>query len=154
MDFVSFFHHWLNDCDYFDWLMVRMQVILLKCICEPGRNRTAAEECAIRVLISVLSSEESTATGRLSQPMGVGRKPNNVSADSMLVTPHLRPTDLVLNKPFVNYIPPPKGHRYIPSCILKTFFFLFFSFYKKRYLYYLLIDTIYSDIAWYGGILY
>lgn len=77
---------------------------------------TGAEECAIRVLISVLSLEESAATGRLSQPMGIGRKPTNVSADSMLVTPHLKPTDLALNKPFVNYTPPPKGHRYIAAC--------------------------------------
>lgn len=48
----------------------------------------------------------------LPQPSGIGRRPANVSADSMLVTPELKPEDLYPIRRYKIYTPPPKGYFY------------------------------------------
>ncbi len=64
----------------------------------------------IRTVLSVLSSEEMAM--HLPQPSGIGRRPTNVSADSMLVTPELKPEDLYPIRRYMTYTPPPKGYFY------------------------------------------
>lgn len=53
------------------------------------------------------------------QPSGIGRRPANVSAESMLITPDLKPHDLFPIKRYLNYTPPPRGKNFV-YCPLKT----------------------------------
>ena len=89
------------------------QIILAKCIRKPGRNSSTGEDGVMRTVLSLLSSEETAM--QVPQPSGVGRRPTNVSADSMLVTPDLRPEDLYPIRRYLTYIPPPKGYTYESS---------------------------------------
>lgn len=83
---------------------------MVKCIREPGRNCSTGEDAVLRTVLSVLSSEEMAM--HLPQPSGIGRRPTNVSADSMLVTPELKPEDLYPIRRYMTYTPPPKGYFY------------------------------------------
>lgn len=83
---------------------------MTKCIREPGRNCTASEDAILRTVLSVLSSEEMSM--HFHQPTGVGRRPTNVSADSMLVNPELKPGDVFPVRRYSTYTPPPKGYVY------------------------------------------
>lgn len=84
--------------------------MLFKCIREPGRTCSAAEDATLRTVLSVLSAEETAMN--LPQPSGIGRRPANVSAESMLVTPDLREEDLYPVRRCTVYTPPPKGYYY------------------------------------------
>lgn len=48
----------------------------------------------------------------LQQPCGIGRRPTNVSAESILVTPELKPNDLFPINRYLTYTPPPPGYAY------------------------------------------
>lgn len=87
-----------------------MQSILVKGIRDPGRNTVTAEEAVLRTVLSILSSEEMSM--QLVQPSNIGRRPANVSADSMLVVPKLNPGELFQVKRYLTYTPPPKGFIY------------------------------------------
>jgi hypothetical protein len=97
-------HHKENSFDLF------FKTILAKCIREPGRNCSVGEEGVLRTVLSLLSSEEMGM--QVPQPSGVGRRPTNVSADSMLVTPELKPEELYPIRRYMTYTPPPKGYSY------------------------------------------
>nr|CAH0102024.1 unnamed protein product [Daphnia galeata] len=88
----------------------KFQSILAKCIREPGRNCSVGEDAVLRSVLSLLSSEEMAM--QVPQPSGVGRRPTNVSADSMLVTPELKPGDLYPIRRYMTYTTPPKGYSY------------------------------------------
>lgn len=83
---------------------------MIRGIREPGRSCSTAEDAVLRTVLSVLSAEEMIMN--LQQPSGIGRRPTNVSADSMLVTPELKPEDLYPIRRYMNYTPPPKGYLY------------------------------------------
>ena len=83
---------------------------MAKCIREPGRNSSVGEDAVLRSVLSLLSSEEMAM--QVPQPSGVGRRPTNVSADSMLVTPELKPGDLYPIRRYMTYNTPPKGYSY------------------------------------------
>lgn len=83
---------------------------MTKCIQEPGRNCTPTEDAALRTVLSVLSGEEMAM--HFHQPTGIGRRPTNVSADSMLITPDLKPGDVFPVRRYATYTPPPKGYVY------------------------------------------
>lgn len=83
---------------------------MVNCIREPGRVCTSGEEAVLRTVLSVLSAEEMAM--HFHQPSGVGRRPSNVSADSMLITPDLKPGDVIPVRRYVTYSPPPKGYVY------------------------------------------
>lgn len=85
-------------------------MILVKNIRDPGRTCSPSEDAALRTVLSVLSSEEMAM--HLPQPSGIGRRPTNVSADSMLVIPDLKPEDLFPIRRYNVYTPPPKGYFY------------------------------------------
>jgi len=87
-----------------------MQSILVKGIRDPGRNTVTAEEAVLRTVLSILSSEEMSM--HLVQPSNIGRRPANVSADSMHVVPKLNPGEMFQVKRYLTYTPPPKGFVY------------------------------------------
>lgn len=66
------------------------------------------EESTLRTVLSLLTIEESSA--RLTQPVGVGRRPANVSSESMSVNPdNLKPGKFYLIKKYLAYQRPPRG---------------------------------------------
>lgn len=81
---------------------------MARCIREPCRTYTQSEDALLRSVLSVLSAEEMAM--QLVQPSGIGRRPTNVSAESMLITPDLKAEDLYLVPRHLTYTPPPRGY--------------------------------------------
>jgi len=96
---------------------VLFQTILEKCMCEPGNALSTSEESILKTVLQMLSTEDTAL--RLPQPSsGIGRRPTNVSSDSMVVAPDsmvvapdLKQEELCLIKRYETYSSPPRGHR-------------------------------------------
>jgi hypothetical protein len=64
----------------------------------------------LKTVLQMLSAEDTAL--RLPQPSsGIGRRPTNVSSESMVVAPDLKQEELCLIKRYETYSSPPRGHR-------------------------------------------